>query len=98
VTEREQADLIETRKAVYARERGICETCGKHLKWGEFELAHRIPQNKTMLRIYGPEVVHHPRNLALTCKNAACNDGVSISNHPIEIAEMVREIREGLNR
>jgi len=85
-----------TRMLVFNRSHGRCEVCGKHISYLEFQMAHRIPQRKHFIKKYGKEVIHHYMNFAATC-GLACNNKVSIGNHPVEIAQLVERIREELN-
>ena len=74
----------------------LCASCGEPLVVQEAELAHRIPQRKYLLKMYGPEVIHHRMNVALT-HHGACNDKMSLGNHPVAmelLAEKIRKERE----
>lgn len=84
------------RTAVYTLARGKCWVCRKPVPWPG-QLAHRIPQSRAMLRRYGVAVIHHPINLRLVC-GLACNDAVSISNHPVQERELVRRIEYEIRR
>ena len=74
----------------------LCASCGEPLNISEAELAHRIPQRRWCLAKYGPEVIHHRMNVALT-HHGACNDKMSLGNHPVAmdaLAEKIRRERE----
>lgn len=60
---RERIDK-QTRNAVYARDKGICQLCGKPTGAFLFHLDHRKP-----VKAGGTNLIH---NLRLTC--AACNE------------------------
>ena len=49
------------------------------------------------MKQYGPRVIHHPLNLVLTHRGA-CNDAVSISNHPVEVDRLAARIRKELKK
>lgn len=68
-----------------------CRVCGKPAT----QLAHRIPQTKQNVKHYGERVIHHPYNLAWVC-GLACNDAVSISNHPVDRARLLARIYDEL--
>ncbi len=53
--------------------------------------AHRIPQTKKNLKTYGTAVIHHPKNLVPVC-GLECNSAASISNHPLKIDRLLKEI------
>lgn len=80
-------DQREVRTFVFNRDGGRCTVCDRKVEWPG-QLAHKIPQTKRNLHIYGESVIHHPLNMALVC-GLHCNDKVSISNHPVEIADLV---------
>jgi hypothetical protein len=68
-----------------------CHRCGKPFtQW-----AHRIPQTKRNIRVYGEQVIHHRLNLAPAC-SLECNSAASISNHPEEQRELLAMIYEDL--
>jgi len=85
-------DQREVRTYVFNRAGGRCEVCDRKVQWPG-QLAHKIPQTKHNLRVHGESVIHHPLNMALVC-GLHCNDKVSISNHPVEIADLVELIEE----
>ena len=76
----------------YAQD-GKCATCGIPLSVPECELAHRIPQRKWCIAKWGPGVIHHRMNVALT-HHGACNDKVSIGNQPVKMDALAEEIRK----
>ena len=84
----------EVRMLVYRRAGGRCHVCKTRVPWPG-QLAHKIPQSKVMMKKYGRAVIHHPLNMELVC-GLYCNDRVSISNHPVAIAELVTKIRREL--
>lgn len=92
MTEREAFNLAETREEVYLRDRGRCRYCGKPVPFPG-ELAHRIPQTKANLKKYGPEVIHHPGNLALVClRSTSCNDGMMVGRNKQEEEKVLSSI------
>lgn len=67
MTQREQFELDETKRYIYARDGMMCRVCGKHANlYSTPQLAHLIPQTKANKRKYG-DILHHPDNLWLTC-------------------------------
>ena len=76
-----------------------CEVCGKPLHLGNLQLAHICPATKDYLKKYGKDVIHHPLNLATVC-SLKCNDAVLLDpkTHPIEAQELVRKIKDALDR
>ena len=93
--ERVSDAVAEMQRRVWREQRGECHVCGKRLMLDEMELAHRVPQDKPMLRRYGEGRIHHRRNLRGVCRGAdACNSGVSLRNHPQDEARLMAEIDE----
>jgi len=58
------------------------------------QIAHRIPQTKRNLKVYGKAILHHPLNLATVC-SLKCNSAVLLSpaTHPLEANELIRKIK-----
>lgn len=74
-------DMEEQRIDIFNRAGWICEVCGKSLNhYGTPQLAHRIPQKKYLLKLYGEEVIHHRLNLAPVC-SLECNSAVLIEGN-----------------
>ena len=94
MTERDKFAVDELRRRIFGRAGWRCEACGMPVcYYGTQQIAHRIPQR--MARKYGKDIIHHPLNLVATC-SLKCNDKVSISNHPVQIAELVSQIKAAL--
>lgn len=83
MTERQKLEANEKRTAIFCRCGWICEVCGKPLRSGVPQLAHRISNSKMNMRLYGKEVIHHDLNLAPVC-SLACNSAVLIDGKPYE--------------
>lgn len=96
-SEQRTAEIDATFRTVYTRDRGKCVFCHEPAnRYGTMQLAHRIPQSKANLRKYGAAVIHHPLNVGLTCC-LECNAAIDVRNHPIEIAALVKKIKEALH-
>lgn len=80
MTARDKLEANDRREELFAAALWRCEVCGRPLRAGVPQLAHRITKSKANLRRYGARVIHHPRNLA----------PVLISGRPAE--EMAAEI------
>ena len=94
MTDREKLDFAERKLEIYIGCEGICDVCGKHTKFNDCQLAHRIPQTKYNLRTYGKEVIHHEKNLALVC-SLQCNGRVNIGHRPVAVKKLVEGIYGG---
>jgi hypothetical protein len=86
--ERQRLETHEQRLAIYERDGGICQFCGKPVDINSFQVAHRIARTVWTLKKYGREVIEHPLNKA--CTHAGnCNDLIQVTNNPIEREKIV---------
>jgi hypothetical protein len=89
--ERQRLETHEQRLAIYERDGGLCQFCGKPVDINSFQVAHRIARTVWTLKKYGREVIEHPLNKA--CTHAGkCNDGVLITNRPMECEALIDRI------
>lgn len=88
---RKQQQIDDTRQIVAHRAGYRCEVCGKPTPLTDGQMAHRIPQRKHNLRLYGAAVIHHPLNIAWTC-SLECNGKVSLGEHRWHIQALASEI------
>ena len=95
--ERQRFRIAETKERVFERDNWTCQVCGRPVTPENGQLAHIIPQTKTMVRKYGREIVHDDLNLMTTC-SLACNDRVSAGNQPRLIEQLAEAIREERQR
>jgi 5-methylcytosine-specific restriction endonuclease McrA len=92
--ERSRLETHEQRLAIYERDGGICAYCGKPVDINSFTVAHRIARTVWTLKKYGREIIEHPLNKACT-HAGACNDGMLVTNNPIEREKIVIAILGG---
>jgi len=71
-----------------------CEVCGKQIAYYESQLAHRIP--KGYARKLGPEIVHHPFNMRITCDKCNCKVLVNPAAQPVEAKNLIKRIKDDL--
>lgn len=90
-----QSDIEDTTRYVAQRAGYRCEVCGKPTPLFDGQLAHKIPQRKHLLKLYGSMVIHHPLNMVWTC-SLECNAKVSIGGRVIEIERLVSRIKAAL--
>jgi hypothetical protein len=89
--ERQRLETHEQRLAIYERDGGICQFCGKPVDINSFQVAHRIARADWTIKKYGREIIEHPLNKA--CTHAGkCNDGMLITFRPVEREVLVDEI------
>lgn len=60
---------------------GVCEVCGKPLKDGQPQAAHRIGNTQVNRKKYGDMVIDSPLNVGYTC-SLKCNGKLDISQNP----------------
>jgi hypothetical protein len=80
-------------EAIYERDGGICQTCGKPVEWNHAQTAHCIADTKANRSRSGDHIIDHPLNRKLT-HGGPCNDAQNIGNNPGKCAELIRRIEE----
>lgn len=93
--ERDRFETHEKRLAIYARDCGICQYCGRPVDINSFTVAHRIARSKWAVAKYGREIIEHPLNKACT-HPGACNDLIQCTNRPVERENLVQVIKEAI--
>jgi 5-methylcytosine-specific restriction endonuclease McrA len=86
--ERARFETYEQRLAIYERDGGICQYCGKPVDINSFQVAHKIARTVWTLKKYGREIIEHPLNKACT-HAGACNDLIQVTNNPCEREKIV---------
>ena len=76
---------------------GVCEVCGRPLRDGQPQGAHRIGNTKANRAKYGDMVIDHPFNVGNTC-SLKCHAALDISRNPAECITLCKRIytREAL--
>ena len=82
---------------LFSEQSGRCFTCGEPVALTEMELAHRISQSKTNLKLWGESVIHHRMNLRGT-HPGRCNSRVSMNPMSLEAERLVHDIQRDLKR
>jgi hypothetical protein len=65
---------------------------------GCFDLAHRVPQRKDLLRTWGEAVIHHRRNVVGTHSTDRCNGFAQIDPNSTRALRHLESIREEVRR
>ena len=81
----------EQRRYALAVSGGLCEVCGRPLRDGQPQGAHRIGNTKTNREKFGAFVIDHPLNIGYTC-SLKCNGALDISQNPAECIKLCRRI------
>lgn len=90
--ERKHLEIEDTKRAVYLRDRGLCQACRKQIGPAG-HCGHVIPQSQ--IDRFGEGIIHHPLNMKWVC-SLRCNHAVEISykGHPIAAEEHAARVRE----
>lgn len=75
-----------------------CHYCNKLLRYTEAELAHRIPKTKLYLKKYGPEIIHHDKNMFITCDKCNSKALLDPKTHPLKAEKLIEEIKLELKK
>ncbi len=81
----------EQRRYALAISGGVCEVCGRPLRDGQPQGAHRIGNTKMNRAKYGNFVIDHPLNIGITC-SIKCNGALDISGDPSECIGLCKTI------
>ena len=81
----------EQRRYALAVSGGLCEVCGRPLRDGQPQGAHRIGNTKANREKFGAFVIDHPLNIGYTC-SLKCNGALDISQNPAECIKLCRHI------
>jgi len=86
----------EIKEYIRSRDNGICQCCGKYC-WNNGNVAHRIAQTKTNIKIYGKKVIDHTYNKVWTCFSFNCNDSFNVGNNPGKCNTLVHLINKQID-
>ena len=81
----------EQRRYALAISGGVCEVCGRPLRDGQPQGAHRIGNTKANRAKYGDMVIDHPLNIGYT-RSLKCNGALDISGNTGEAIKLCRRI------
>jgi hypothetical protein len=92
-----EAKIREMKFRIFSEQSGRCFACGEPVSITQIELAHRISQSKTNLKLWGEAVIHNRLNLRGT-HPGRCNSGVSLNPDSIEAEDLVRDIQRAIKK
>lgn len=97
MTEREKFEANEKKRELLILCGYRCQVCGTRNT--RLEMAHIIPKHKKYLKKYGKDIIHHSKNIRITCPGR-CNDSVLMdpATHPVECEKHVAKIRDCLEK
>ena len=82
---------------LFSEQSGRCFFCGDPVSITQMELAHRISQSKTNLKLWGAEVIHHRLNLRGT-HPGRCNSRAALNPDSIEAEKLVYDIQKEIKK
>lgn len=89
-----KSDSMEKREEIFRKADYLCAICGNSVfTYGTPQLAHRIPQRKHLIEVYGKEIIHHELNMKPTCC-LECNARVSTGYNTNKILDVLLEIQD----
>jgi len=94
-TELTSAKIREQKFRVFSEQSGRCFSCDEPLAITTMELAHRIPNRKWTVKLYGEAVINHRKNLRGT-HPGRCNSRAQLNPDSILSEDLAREIRRDL--
>ena len=69
------------REYVFERDEYTCAVCGEYAMDRHPQLAHLIPNSKTMKKRYGNDIVNDNNNVVVTC-SLHCNNAIQMTGSP----------------
>ena len=81
----------EQRRYALAISGGVCEVCGRPLRDGQPQGAHRIGNTKANRAKWGSWIIDHTLNGEYVC-SLKCNDAMNIGNNPRKCYDLVQRI------
>jgi len=97
MTNLEKLEANDRREEIFARDNWTCRICGKPLRAGIPQLAHRIAATQANIKKYGREIIYHSLNMWSTC-SLDCNSHCNIGNRPVERELLIDEILAAIDR
>ena len=82
---------------LFSRQSGICFSCGLPMSITEMEAAHRIPDRKWTVKLFGKEVIDHPKNFRGTHRGR-CNSKAQLNPDSLMAEELAHDIQKELKK
>jgi len=82
---------------LFSQQSGICFSCGLPMAITQMEAAHRIPDRKWTVKLFGAEVINHPMNFRGT-HSGRCNSKAQLNPDSIYAEDLAREIQRALKK
>jgi hypothetical protein len=95
--ERTSESIRDLKFRLFSAQSGRCFFCGEPMSITQMELAHRISQSKTNLKLWGEGVIHHRLNFRGT-HPGRCNSRASLNPDSLEAEKLVLEIQRAIKK
>jgi 5-methylcytosine-specific restriction endonuclease McrA len=95
--ERTDTQIREMRFRLFSEQSGRCLSCGEPVAITTMELAHRIPNRKWTVKLFGEEVIHHRKNFWGT-HPGRCNSKAQLNPDSVYAEDLAREIQRDIKR
>lgn len=82
---------------LFSAQSGRCFSCGEPMAITEMEAAHRIPDRKWTVNLFGKAVIDHPKNFRGTHRGR-CNSKAQLNPDSIYAEDLAREIQRELRK
>ena len=82
---------------LFSAQSGLCFSCGLPMAITEMEAAHRIPDRKWTVKMFGKDVICHPKNFRGTHRGR-CNSKAQLNPDSIYAEDLAREIQRDLRK
>ncbi len=82
---------------LFSLQSGRCFTCGEPVSITAMEAAHRIPDRKWTVKLWGQEVINHPLNFRGT-HAGRCNSKAQLNPDSSEAERLAYDIQKALKK
>jgi len=82
---------------LFSMQSGRCFSCGEPVSITAMEAAHRIPDRKWTVKLWGQEVINHPLNFRGT-HAGRCNSRAQLNPDSLEAEKLAYEIQKALKK
>ena len=82
---------------LFSQQSGICFSCSKPMAITQMEAAHRIPDRKWTVKLWGQEVINHPLNFRGT-HPGRCNSSAQLNPDSLEAERLAYTIQKALKK
>jgi hypothetical protein len=96
-SERVSEEIRELKFYLFSAQSGRCFACGESMALTSMEAAHRIPDRKWTVKLFGREVINHRMNFRGT-HSGRCNSFVQLNPDSLDAERLAYEIKKAIKR